>query len=152
MASLSTHFMVAVPPLLVAAAAPLHTPFCGLFMANLLPTYQTLEAALTGAGALPTYTGYVQVAPTFASVYQDTNGTVVLQTNLIEFPGPNDNTGVTIYGWFISDAASPGNLLLTDRFPAPIPPITLPGAIVFTAQININPSGGIVVQTTLLSS
>jgi hypothetical protein len=136
---LTTHMLAAIPPLLTGAGGPLHTPVLGLFASNLIPGFGDLLARYTASGALPTYTGYATITPTFATAYQDTDGSLVLQTNLNEFVSPSDNSGQSLYGYYLTDGGSPANLLAAEVFPATFQQSVAPQALVFVATIAFRP-------------
>lgn len=136
MITLTTTMMADILPLLTAVGGPLHAPVMGLFASNLVPTYKDVVARYTGAGALPTYTGYATTVPTFGAVYQDTDGSLNLQTAVNEFASPSDLTGQTIYGYYITD----GTLLLAaETFPVPFVQSVSPQACVFVGSIVLRP-------------
>ena len=136
MVVLSSHFMQAILPLITAATKPLAAPYCGLFTNNVIPTYNTVLAGLTEA----VYTGYAEQAVTFETVYGKPDGSIVLQTTLLEFAGPTDTTGQICYGYFILDAITSGNLLMAELFAVPINLSVPPSAAVFSAQLALRPT------------
>jgi hypothetical protein len=136
MLTLSTFFMEAVMPLLSTTGGPLHTTKLGLFTNNIVPTYQTLLAGLTE----PTMTGYAQATVTFAAVFGKPDGSIVLQTELVEFPSPTDNTGQIIYGYFLTDGATPANLLAAELLAAPVNLNNPPVSLVLSAQFAVRPA------------
>lgn len=133
---LTTKMMGDILPLLTASTGPLHTPVLGLFQQNLIPGYGDLIARYTATGALPTYTGYATIVPTFASVYSDSDGSVNLTTTLCVFASPGDNTGNTIYGYYLSDGTY---LLGAEVFTSPFVQTTTPQSLVFVASLTIRP-------------
>jgi hypothetical protein len=133
---MSTLFMTDILPLLTGVGGPLHTPSCGLFTNNIIPNYHTVLAGFTE----PTLTGYARIVPTFIGAYQEPDGSVVLQTQLMEFPAPTDNTGQVIYGYFITDGGAPEHILFSETFPAPFSLVASPQNLVFGAQFVLRPS------------
>lgn len=133
---LSTAFMQDIMPLLVAVGAPFKTPSLGLFTNNIVPTFTTVLAGLTE----PTMTGYARAVPTFATMYGKPDGSIVLNTELVEFSAPSDATGQIIYGYFITDGGSPEKLLITELFTTPINLSTPPISVVFSGQFALRPA------------
>jgi hypothetical protein len=132
----STLFMTDILPRLTSAGGPLNTPSCGLFTNNIIPNYHTLLAGFTE----PLLTGYARIVPTFISAYQEPDGSVVLQSNLMEFPAPADNTGQVIYGYFVTDGGAPEHIMFSETFGTPFNLVASPQNLVFGAQFVLRPS------------
>lgn len=136
MVVVTTAFMQAILPLITATGKPLATPSLGLFVNNLAITYKTLVTDLVE----PTMTGYARAVPTFATIFGKPDGSIVLQTELVEFTSPSDMTGQICYGYFITDAGTPEHLLMVELFSSPINLSVPPVSAVFAGQFALRPS------------
>jgi hypothetical protein len=122
--------------LAAGTTGPWHTPFIGLFTNNIVPSWNSV---IGGAGFVEaSYTGYAEVAAVPLTAFQDSDGSYIVQFQMVSFVGPTAGGGPTVYGYFLADASTSGNVLQAEAFTTPFALTVAPLALTFSPQLKFS--------------